>query len=67
MFLRGYSVAMITSCVLEKTLNCLIMIANLHDTIIEAGKKIVVVLIHQTIGAKKYGNRFVKKDINNSY
>ena len=35
-FLRGYSVAMVSSFVKEKTLNCLMMIGNLHFTIIEA-------------------------------
>ena len=32
MFLRGYSVAMVTSCVGKKSLNCLMMIGNLYDT-----------------------------------
>ena len=35
-FLRGYSVAMVTSSFAEKTLNRLMMIGNLYDTIIEA-------------------------------
>ena len=35
-FLRGCSVAMVTSCIGKKTLNCLIIIGNLYDTIIEA-------------------------------
>ena len=35
-FPRGYSVAIVTSCVGEKTLNRLMMTGNLYDTIIEA-------------------------------
>ena len=35
-FLRGFRVAMVTSCIGEKTLNCLMMIGNLYDIIIEA-------------------------------
>ena len=35
-FLRGYSVAMVTYCAEQMTLNCLLMIGNLFDTIIEA-------------------------------
>ena len=49
-YLRSYSVAMVTSCVGGKTLNYLTMIGNLYDTIIEA---IMVVLIYQTMSAKK--------------
>ena len=45
---------MVTSFVREKTKNCLMMFGNFYDTIIEStNEKIMVVLIHQTIGAKK--------------
>ena len=32
---KKLSVAMVTSCIGEKTLNCLMMIGNLYDTIID--------------------------------
>ena len=38
---------MVTSCVVVKTLNCLMMVANVHDTIIKAtNEKIMVILVY---------------------